>query len=242
MSESENGRAEPRRTRTPRAQRREQLLVIAERLVLKGGVGALTMERLAEEAGVAKTVPYSHFANSTAVLLAVLERHWQQLDDRLGRIAEREGLPVMAFLREYSTVYLGEVAAERLLLRRLLQAARLDEAAGTAIRKRQDQRVRGLARALERDLGLEPEASRPLARFVLGALGALGDREYRSRPECDRAVEAFVCAARGAILASLPPTILRRVGDQLSEPLPRYQSDSSPTNEGSRKRAVKGMR
>lgn len=242
MPDPDRGRAANRRTRKPRAQRREQLLEVAERLVLEGGVGALTMERLAEEAGIAKTVPYSHFGNSTGVLLAVLERHWQRLDDRLGRIADREGLPVMVFLREYGAVYLGEVAADRLLLRRLLQAARLDEAARTAIRKRQDQRVRALARALERDLGLDQDDSRPLATFILGALGALGAREYRNHAERDRVVEGFVRAARGAIQASLPPAVLDQVSDRLSEPHPRSEIDTGLGNERTRKRAGKAKR
>jgi AcrR family transcriptional regulator len=185
--------------------RREQLLQLAERLVLEGGVAALTMERLADEAQIAKTVPYSHFPNASAVLLAVLERHWQALDQRLGRIAEREELPITVFLREFSGIYLGETAAARLLLRRLLQAARLDDAARMAIRKRQDHRMRALARALERDLEIGPDVSRPLATFLLGALGALGSREYRTASERARVVESFVRAARGAILESLEP-------------------------------------
>jgi AcrR family transcriptional regulator len=215
---------------------------IAECLVLAGGVGALTMERLAEEAGVAKTVPYSHFSNSTGALLAVLERHWHALDERLGRIAEREGLAVMVFLREYGTVYLGEVAAERLLLRRLLQAARLDDAARTAIRKRQEQRIRALARALERDLLLGPEDSRTLATFVLGALGALGAREYRSQAERQRVIDAFVRSARGAIQASLSPELLKRVGDRLSEPPRSGKADSGLAASSAQKRLVRVKR
>src|SRR5262245_59415948 len=112
MPTGKSARGSSRRTRTPRAARREQLLQPAERLVLEGGVAALTMERLSEEASIAKTVPYSHFPNASAVLLAVLERHWEALDERLGRIAEREELPITAFLREFSAAYLGETAAE----------------------------------------------------------------------------------------------------------------------------------
>jgi AcrR family transcriptional regulator len=218
-SDPKRGPGVVRRTRTPRAQRRQQLLELAERLVLEGGVAALTMERLAEEAGVAKTVPYSHFPNSSAVLLAILERHWQALDERLGKIAEREEMPIMVFLREFSAVYLGEVAAKRLLLRRLLQAAKLDDAARMVIRKRQNLRMLALAHALERDLGLGQDESRPLATFILGALGALGAREYRTAAERARVVDTFVRAARGAILGSLEPEILTRLRDQLKEPL-----------------------
>jgi AcrR family transcriptional regulator len=216
-----------RRTRTPRAARREQLLQLAERLVLEGGVAALTMERLAQEARIAKTVPYSHFPNASAVLLAVLERHWEALDQRLGRIAEREELPVTVFLREFSAVYLGETASARLLLRRLLQAARLDDAARMAIRKRQDHRTRALARALERDLEIGPHLSRPLASFLLGALGALGARDYRTAAERAEVVETFVRAARGAIVASVEPERRGRVEEKLADPHSTRSADQS---------------
>lgn len=234
MRDSRSGQEAVRRTRTPRAQRREQLLELAERLVLEGGVPALTMERLAEEAGIAKTVPYSHFPNSSAVLLAILGRRWEALDAKLRRISEREEMPIMVFLREFSAVYLGEVAAERLLMRRLLQAARLDDAVRMVIRKRQEQRRRALAHVLERDLGLPQVESRPLATFILGALGALGAREYRGAAKRARVVDGFVRAARGAILASLEPEMLSRVGDKLNEPQGSQESDVAPASSRTR--------
>lgn len=59
------------RTRLPRAARYDQLVDVSWALVRSEGADALTLGRLAEHAGVAKPVVYSHFA-SRAVLLAAL--------------------------------------------------------------------------------------------------------------------------------------------------------------------------
>ncbi|MCZ4274675.1 TetR/AcrR family transcriptional regulator [Rhodococcus sp. BGS-1C] len=66
------------RTRLSRADRYEQLIDVSWGLVREEGADALTLGRLAERAGVAKPVVYSHFA-SRADLLASLFR---EFDDR----------------------------------------------------------------------------------------------------------------------------------------------------------------
>jgi len=64
-------------------QRREQLLDAAIDLVDVEGMAAFTMERVAARAEVSKPVLYSHFENRAALLIALLERHWADLDRRV---------------------------------------------------------------------------------------------------------------------------------------------------------------
>jgi AcrR family transcriptional regulator len=59
-----------------RADRREQIMKVARRMVAKEGIGALTMMALAEQARVAKPVIYSHFPNRAAVAIALLDEHF----------------------------------------------------------------------------------------------------------------------------------------------------------------------
>jgi AcrR family transcriptional regulator len=73
------------RRRVAGADRRRQLLTLAEQLVSDHGVAALTMERLAELAGISKPVVYAHFANRDHVLIALLEGHWTSIDERVAR-------------------------------------------------------------------------------------------------------------------------------------------------------------
>lgn len=70
----------------PRAQRREQLLGVARRMIQRGGIGVLTMSALAEESGTSKPVVYDHFDNSEAVAIALLDESFETLVDL---IAER---------------------------------------------------------------------------------------------------------------------------------------------------------
>ncbi|OZD10125.1 MULTISPECIES: TetR/AcrR family transcriptional regulator [Nocardiaceae] len=72
------------RTRLSRAERYDQLIEVSWALVRAEGADALTLGRLAERAGVAKPVVYSHFA-SRAVLLAAL---FQEFDDRQAAMLE----------------------------------------------------------------------------------------------------------------------------------------------------------
>lgn len=66
------------RTRLSRADRFDQLVEMAWALVREEGADALTLGRLAERAGVAKPVVYSHFPSRNALLAAL----FTEFDDR----------------------------------------------------------------------------------------------------------------------------------------------------------------
>lgn len=69
MSSTEIDR--PRRQRLTREDRLRQLIETAWRIVGEEGTDALTLGRLAERAGVAKPVVYSHFPTRSALLTAL---------------------------------------------------------------------------------------------------------------------------------------------------------------------------
>src|SRR5438874_12699832 len=64
--------AEP--TRLARADRRGALLDAAAELVAVGDVEAVSMEAVAEKAGVSRPLVYKHFANRSELLAAVYQR------------------------------------------------------------------------------------------------------------------------------------------------------------------------
>ncbi|AYJ47653.1 TetR/AcrR family transcriptional regulator [Rhodococcus sp. P1Y] len=66
------------RTRLSRADRYDQLIDVSWALVRAEGADALTLGHLAERAGVAKPVVYSHFASRPALLAAL----FKEFDDR----------------------------------------------------------------------------------------------------------------------------------------------------------------
>ena len=64
-----------------RADRYQQLMTIARQVVAEEGGDALTMTALSELAGVAKPVVYSHFGNSSDVIVELLDTHFEQLTE-----------------------------------------------------------------------------------------------------------------------------------------------------------------
>lgn len=59
-------------------QRREQLLDVLTHLVLTEGYGAASIDRIAREAGIARTVVYAHFGNLDGMQHALVERTEQR--------------------------------------------------------------------------------------------------------------------------------------------------------------------
>jgi AcrR family transcriptional regulator len=64
--------------RLPREERREQLLDAALALIARDGYGGVSMEAVAREADIAKTVVYDAFGNRRAMLQALLEREQER--------------------------------------------------------------------------------------------------------------------------------------------------------------------
>jgi len=60
--------------RKPTAERQEEILDAASRLLLRDGVAALTMATLADAVGVTSGALFRHFASRDAILLALAER------------------------------------------------------------------------------------------------------------------------------------------------------------------------
>ncbi len=73
------------RKRLSRDERRRQLLDMAWQLVREEGTDALSLGRLAEQAGVTKPVVYDHFETRTGLLVAL----YQEYDARQSRMLEQ---------------------------------------------------------------------------------------------------------------------------------------------------------
>lgn len=65
---------DPTPRRLPPEQRREQLLDVLTEIVLDEGFGAVSIDRVAREAGIARTVVYAQFDNLEGMLAALIER------------------------------------------------------------------------------------------------------------------------------------------------------------------------
>ena len=167
--------------RLSKADRREQLLDAAEDVVVTGRVASVTMEAVAARAGVSKALPYAHFANADAVLLALYEREMARLTTRLeleladGAASGEEQLrrvvhALFDVLSQRGTLFAAFVRST--IPERLDGGKRLGH--------------RYIASLLRRTIGLEVDRSIVLGTIVYAALG--GAVESYARRDAGRAV------------------------------------------------------
>lgn len=98
------GRGSPERQSSPKVDREQQFLDVACDLIRERGLGSITMERLAVEAGVSKALPYRYFENTDAVFVALYVREIGRLSDRIAaamRSAPPGGDLLRVAVREY---------------------------------------------------------------------------------------------------------------------------------------------
>lgn len=162
-----------------RSERREQLLDVAAKLLLDQGAPSVTMERLAEWAGVSKALPYAHFENSNDVLVALRDRETARVAFAMWEATSRTGPPerldamVDAYLDavEHSAELLAVVAGPGAIVTN--PNDREDRLGPTFV-----------AALLEEHLDVPASSARAVAPTVLGAL--MGAAEGWSAGDTDR--------------------------------------------------------
>jgi len=97
------------RRRLPPEQRRELIVEAAGRLFGQRGYDGTRLDAVAAAAGVTKPVLYRHFADKTALYLALLDRHREDLGSFAGALPP--GGPLEARLRSVLEVWLDYVQA-----------------------------------------------------------------------------------------------------------------------------------
>ncbi|HET6949363.1 MAG TPA: TetR/AcrR family transcriptional regulator [Acidimicrobiales bacterium] len=144
--------------RLGRTERRETLLDVAAALVGSGSPEAVTMEAVAERAGVSRPLVYKHFHNRSELLSAVYRREAAHVHDLLtAEVAAAASIHDM-----FRALVRGALraAAEQ---GDLFAALRASGAWSPEVRREQRARDRRTSRAFaaraEKELGIEPEAA-----------------------------------------------------------------------------------
>ena len=196
--------ASPRRARLSRAARYEQLLDAAASLVADHGPERLTMEAVAAASGVDKALPYRHFANRDALLLALYERSLAAFDARVAAAVATAG-SLEQELRAILELWLDDLEAGGVVSR----VQRLEAAAGPLARRRRRRltaSARYLADRIRAHRAIPPQRARIAAGVLMaGSVGLLAS--WRETGVSRRtAVDVFVRMALGAIdrLAASP--------------------------------------
>ena len=113
-------KAKPRQRTKPPEVRREEIMAAAQRLLLKQGVAATTIDHVAAGAGVAKGTVYLHFTSKQTLLTALGERFAEQhltcIEAALAARAERDWAGKLKAWAEASvTFYLDSIALHDML-------------------------------------------------------------------------------------------------------------------------------
>ncbi len=177
--------------------RHQQFLDVAADLVRTRGLGAMTMERLAEEAGVSKALPYRYFDNADAVFVALYQREIGGLMRRITNAVERRKAgtdAIAAAVHEYF-----EAVSERGDLLASLAGT------GSPIPDLLDGTWRGpgpIVAILTREYGVRGRKANVLSSIVVGS--CVGATDSVGRGETTRAVaEKVTIAALTAAVAAV---------------------------------------
>ena len=99
---------------------REELITASLKLIEAEGIGAVSLRRVAREAGVSPGAPYHHFADRSALLAAITVRGSVLLEHQLRQARQQAPTPAKALgalIETYVTFAAGNPAYVHLLLR-----------------------------------------------------------------------------------------------------------------------------
>lgn len=189
--------------RLARAERREALLDAAAALAAQGSPEAITMDAVAERAGVSRPLVYRHFPNRDELVAAVYQRETTHLHDQLTAEVSAAGTIVGMF----GALAHGALraAAERGHLFATLRSA---GAWSPELRRQQRARDAATARAFAtravRELGADEPAARATTDLLLSLVDPLLAR-WREDPTPEHAelLEAAYMRIVSASLAAL---------------------------------------
>jgi AcrR family transcriptional regulator len=116
-------RALTRPSRLTAERRREQILDVTTRIVGEHGVHAVSIDRVAREAGISRPIVYEHFSNLSGLLHALLARETNRAGAQLAEVLVRltpGGQDPTELLLEALAGYLDMVRADPITWRLIL--------------------------------------------------------------------------------------------------------------------------
>jgi AcrR family transcriptional regulator len=167
------------RLRLPRAERREQLLDVTKRIVGADGLHAVSIDRVAREAGISRPIIYEHFNDLNGLLTALLDREGGRALAQLATFMPTDagrGTELLDVLLGALTGYLEAVRADPITWRLVLMPP---EGAPAFLRERVEQAraavVAQLATLIEQ--AFEPWGGQrtPDAELTAYSMSALSD-------------------------------------------------------------------
>src|SRR5918996_1774002 len=186
--------------RLPSADRRDSLLDATAELIALGDAEAVSMEAVAERAGVSRPLVYKHFANRHELVAAVYRRESTVLHVELSRAVQAAG-GLEDMFRALIRGLLRAQATRGATFAALRAAGGRDRAMRAEQRKRDAITISYFARQATEELGLDEDEARRAVAILLGAIESVLAR-WRVRPTREHATaleDMYVALAIGGL-------------------------------------------
>ena len=197
------------RTRMAPEERRGQILECAARLITSEGLDVLSMERVADEAGVSKALIYAYFESRKGLLAHLLEADLNRIQAEQARAAQ--GAQTFPELVKATThIALTEIERRGPLLRRLLNEPSLTGAVGLVRMRGHDANAKYLARRIQREFDITYGQALKLTEIGLGLTIAAGELIQRGGALREDIEETTCAMIVGAVRAGAEKIRARR--------------------------------
>ena len=200
-------RSTPTPTPTPtsrlgRDERRQALLDAAAVLIQEGTLDDVTMEAVAERAGVSRPLVYKHFANREEMLVEVLRREARSLHDEMAAVVAAAPTVEDMFRALVHTALEASVQRGRLFAA-LRGAGGLFREVGREQRERDRATSRAFSRRAADELGIDDRRAATAIGLLLGLIDQV-IAQFRPNPTRARAAhleDAYLTIVRATLAA-----------------------------------------
>lgn len=186
------------RTRLAPEKRQAQILDHAARVIAVEGLSALSMERIAREAGVSKALVYSYFSSQRILLKSLLRRDLERVQAEQMRAAT-SARTFPELVRNTTHIALSEVEKRGAFVRRLLDDPSLSDAVDTVRTHEHDGNARYLAKRVAKEFDVPMADALRLTEIGLGLTIAAGDYLQKSGAALAEVEDMTVAMIIGAV-------------------------------------------
>jgi AcrR family transcriptional regulator len=172
--------------RLARADRRQALLDAALSLVTAGDAEAVSIESVADRAGVSRPLVYRHFANRRDILAELYRREGDRLHEELSADVSH----ARTLVEKYRALFRGSIraAAVRGPVFEALRAAAETSAQGREVQRERDRQTRAYySRRATSEYGIRRQDAETLTAMLLSAIAPALSR-WHANPTNDHAV------------------------------------------------------
>lgn len=187
-----------KRTRLDPQARRRQILDATSRLILEEGLGALTMERLAREAGISKALVYNYYASRERLLEALLQREQDDLRDR-GMAAALRAESFEDLIRLTTRLYLEQTRDRGALIATITSDPTLTQDMEAHSGVERARTVRYFARMTCRAFDLSPDTAATCADLLMTLSVRAGQLVAEGQIDVEPATDLCVTLITGAL-------------------------------------------